>query len=168
MDRRLKCRGKAPVCDRYPLSDHPTLTQSYIFKVEYHHVTTLHTHCFHNVNPCVFRIILCCCSISIMQGWVEVGRSLTGCRSLTGDFIRDMRNGSKAGERTLPGLRQYKSYITDLYIVNNSIAFLISFKFDTSTIKEQIPIDLDNYYAIIKLFHMHGSNITPYFTLKNM
>ena len=41
-------RGKGPVSDRYPVSDHPTSTQPYIFKVEYHpymHIAV------HNVFP---------------------------------------------------------------------------------------------------------------------
>ena len=46
--------GKAPLSDRWTVSDRPTSSQPYIFKVEYHHVTTLHTYsAIHDMCQCV-------------------------------------------------------------------------------------------------------------------
>ena len=57
-------KGKAPVGDWYMVSDRPTSTQPYIFKVEYHHKTTLHTHCYSqcvsmcptSTQPYIFKV----------------------------------------------------------------------------------------------------------------
>ena len=50
--------------DWYMVSDRPTSTQPYIFKVEYHHKTTLHTHCYSqcvsmcptSTQPYIFKV----------------------------------------------------------------------------------------------------------------
>ena len=39
---KISLGKKAPNSDRYPVSDRPTSTQRYIFRVEHHHKTTLH------------------------------------------------------------------------------------------------------------------------------
>ena len=50
---------KDPVSDMYPLTDHQTSTQPYIFKVEYHQVTTLHTHYYSQYVYILWVISLC-------------------------------------------------------------------------------------------------------------
>ena len=78
-------RGKAPVSGQYPVSNCSTSTHEYLFRVEYNHVTTLHTHYYSQcVSMC--RVVVWWCSTLKMYGWFEVGRSLIGYRSLTGKF----------------------------------------------------------------------------------
>ena len=42
----LYIMGKLPMSDQYQVSCHPTSTQPHIFKVEYHHETIPHSHCY--------------------------------------------------------------------------------------------------------------------------
>ena len=82
-DFRTECWGPSKHSPgKTPVSNSPTATQPFVFKVMHHHNTILHmdTYC---VLPCVCRVVTWWYSTLKMQGWVECGRSLTGNQSLT-------------------------------------------------------------------------------------
>ena len=74
LSRMWVLKGKAPLSYRYLMNDRPTSTQSYIFKVEYQHLT-LHTHyAIHNVCPWVgFLCVMMLHFENVRLGWRRAG-----------------------------------------------------------------------------------------------